>query len=188
MADSTEVISVNCNHCGAPLQVSSGTRFLTCSYCGSQLAIHRSGGAFYTEVLQEIDARTQRIEQDVQEIKRQNAVEQLDREWEFRRQTFLVRRKDGSTHIPTTAGGIIGAFIAIVAGVAWMIFTGSMGAPAFFPLFGLIFIAAGVFGAISSMTKASGYEQAEAQYRLRRNQLLQQTTPPQSTEPSSRTT
>jgi hypothetical protein len=174
MANSTEVISVNCNHCGAPLQVSPGTRFLTCSYCGSQLAIHQSGGAFYTEVLQDIDARTQRIEQDVQEIKRQNAIEQLDREWESRRQSFMVRNKDGSTRIPTTAGGIIGAFIAIVAGVAWMIFTSSAGAPAFFPLFGLVFIGAGVFGAISSMTKATGYEQAEVFYQRRRQELLNQ--------------
>src|SRR5437868_6104613 len=76
----TQLVSVRCNHCGAPLQIDSAARFLTCSYCGAQLEVHRSGGAVYTEVLQEIDQRTERIERDVQEIKRQNAIEALDRE------------------------------------------------------------------------------------------------------------
>src|SRR5438045_7513413 len=97
----TQAVSVRCNHCGAPLQVAGGARFLTCTYCGAQLEVHRSGGAVYTEVLQEIDQRTERIERDVQQIKRQNAIEALDREWEMRRQTLMVRNKDGSTDAPS---------------------------------------------------------------------------------------
>lgn len=27
------LISVNCNHCGAPLEVAEEVRFVTCAYC-----------------------------------------------------------------------------------------------------------------------------------------------------------
>ena len=40
-----KVDSVACNHCGAPLQVGSGTRFVTCAHCGSQLEVHRTGSS-----------------------------------------------------------------------------------------------------------------------------------------------
>jgi hypothetical protein len=170
----TTVVSVRCNHCGAPLEVAAGASFLTCSYCNSQLEVHRSGGAVYTEVIDQINKRTERIERDVQQIKRQNAVEQLDREWEIRRQELLVRNKDGSRDVPTMAGSAIGGIIAIVAGIAWIIFTASMGAPGFFPLFGLLFIAVGVIASISQMTKADAYSREESAYRARREALLRE--------------
>jgi len=179
MTESTEIVSVRCNHCGAPLQIAANARFLTCTYCGSQLEVHRSGGAVYTEVLQDIDARTQRIEHDVADIKRQNAIEQLDRQWAIQRQSFLVRNKDGSTDVPTVAGGIVGAVIAVVAGIAWIIFTASAGAPGFVPLFGLVFIGGGVFSAISTLGKASGYSSAESQYQVQRAQLLREMNEPE---------
>jgi len=182
---STSVLSVRCNHCGAPLEVSAGARFLTCSYCNSQLEVHRSGGAVYTEVIEQIDQRTQRIERDVAEIKRQNSVEQLDREWEIRRQELLVRNKNGSTDVPTAAGGMVGGAIAIVAGLGWMAFTASMGAPAFFPLFGLLFIGAGIVAAVTQMSKADQYTRAESDYRVRREAILRDATPTDSTMPHS---
>ena len=172
--DSTQTVSVRCNHCGAPLEIAAAARFLTCTYCGSQLEVHRSGGAVYTEVLHDIHARTQRIERDVADIKRQNAVEQLDREWEIRRQSYLVRRKDGSSDVPTAAGGIVAAVIAVVAGIGWLILTSAMGAPWFFALFALLFIMVGLFGAVSTLSKASGYTSAESQYRRQREQLLRE--------------
>lgn len=183
MAESTEVISVRCNHCGAPLTVSPGTRFVTCSYCGSQLAIHQSGGAFYTEVLQDIDQRTQRIEQDVDQIKRQNAIEQLDREWEMQRQTLLVRNKNGSTSVPSIAGGVVAAVIAVGFGIFWMIVTSIAGAPFFFPLFGILFIIVGLFASITSIGSASRYQDAETRYQQRRAQLLEEMSMQQGSSP-----
>src|SRR3954464_7478038 len=103
MSDTTQVINVACNKCGASLPVTAGTRFVTCAYCGSQLEIPRSGSAVYTEVLQSIDQRTQRIEQDVEQIKRQNELEQLDRDWMMRREQFMVTNKNGVRSLPGAA-------------------------------------------------------------------------------------
>src|SRR4051812_45225470 len=97
---STQIMSVSCNHCGAPLEVSGTTNFLTCGYCGARLEVKRSGGAVYSEVLAAIDSRTQRIEQDVDTIKRQNEVERLDREWMMRREDYMTRNRDGSYSTP----------------------------------------------------------------------------------------
>ncbi|HYO09214.1 MAG TPA: hypothetical protein VER17_09595 [Tepidisphaeraceae bacterium] len=174
MSETTQTVSVRCNHCGAPLQVGGAARFLTCSHCGSQLEVKHAGGAVYTEVLQAIDQRTERIERDVAHLKRQNAVEQLDREWDMRRQDLLVANKDGSRTVPSSVGGVVGGVVAVIFGIAWMSITAGIGAPAIFPLFGLLFIGAGLFGAISQVGKASAYEQEEADYRQRRAALLRQ--------------
>ena len=34
-------IALQCNHCGAPLQVSESARFVTCTHCGTQLTIRQ---------------------------------------------------------------------------------------------------------------------------------------------------
>ena len=47
-----QVVSVNCNHCGAPLEVPQGTHFVTCQHCGARLQIHMNGGVVYTELLE----------------------------------------------------------------------------------------------------------------------------------------
>src|SRR5687768_6903672 len=142
-SSTTSAVSVRCNHCGAPLVVSGGARFLTCSYCNTQLEIHRSGGAVYTEVIDQINQRTERIERDVAHIKRQNEVEQLDRDWDLRRQELMVRNKNGSKDVPSAVGGIIGGTVAVVFGIFWMIMTAKSGAPGFIPLIGLIVIGGG---------------------------------------------
>ena len=77
--------AVHCNHCGGPLEVQDTTRFVTCSFCGCGLELFRSGNALYTEVLAAIEQRTRSIAEDVQAIRRQSAVDQLDREWQLRR-------------------------------------------------------------------------------------------------------
>ncbi len=55
------LLSLTCNHCGAPLEVPAKTRFLTCNYCSSRLEVHRSGSAVHTEVLEAIEERTKKI-------------------------------------------------------------------------------------------------------------------------------
>src|SRR3954451_15924160 len=91
----TQVTSVACNHCGAPLDISPTTQFVTCAYCGYKLQVHRSASSVYTEVLESIDQRTQRMEQDIDQIKRQNELERIDREWSMQRDAMLVRDKQG---------------------------------------------------------------------------------------------
>jgi hypothetical protein len=49
-----------------------------------------------------------------------------------------------------------------------------MGAPAFFPLFGLIFIAIALGGAVYTVVKTMQYTEAEREYQRRREEILVQ--------------
>ena len=169
--------SVTCNHCGAPLDVPSGTRFVTCAHCGSRLEIHRTGNALYTEVLEAIDQRTQEIAQDVDLIRRQNEIERLDREWQMRREELMVRTKRGA-QTPSVVGGIVGAVFAIGFGIFWMIVTSRGGAPGFLPLVGIIVAAAGIIGGISNVSKATRYTDEQQRYEQQRAQLMRSDNPP----------
>ena len=50
----------------------------------------------------------------------------------------------------------VGSLIGIVFGIIWTCAAASMGAPGFFPLFGLVFIGIGVANAIYSFKNATG--------------------------------
>ena len=41
------VASVKCPKCAAPVTFDTGTKFVKCSYCDSQIFIDRSGAGFY---------------------------------------------------------------------------------------------------------------------------------------------
>jgi hypothetical protein len=164
--------AVSCNNCGAPLEVGEQTRYATCAFCGSQLGIHRSGNAVYSEVLERISRDTADIADDVEVIRLQNELERLDREWLLEREQHMMRGKHGRTYRPSRAGGVVAAVVMGGFGVLWTGLAVSMGAPFFFPLFGLVFIGFAVFVCISSVTKAGAYARGEQTYQARRDEVL----------------
>ena len=169
--------SVACNHCGAPLDVGADTRFVTCGHCGAKLEVHRTGSSLYTQVLEAIDQRTARMEQDLDVIRRQNEVERLDREWMMRREQFLTRNKDGSTSPPSAIGGVIGAVVAVIFGVIWIGGASSAGAPAPFVGFGVLVVIIAVVSAIVGIGKSSQYQDQERAYQQQREQMLRSDNP-----------
>jgi hypothetical protein len=169
-----QAIAVTCGKCGAGLELPPDARFVTCTYCGSRLELHRTGGAAYTQVLDSIQQHTERIAGDVERIRRENELERLDREWMMQREQHMVSGKNGSRHVPGRAGSLAGAALAGVFGIFWTGLTISLGAPGFFPLFGLLFIAVAIIGGISAFTKAGDYEEAERAYQRRRAELFRQ--------------
>ena len=60
------VVTLTCNHCGAPLEVPEGVNFFNCRFCSSRLAIEHSESAVYTRVLEELEQKTSEISQDLQ--------------------------------------------------------------------------------------------------------------------------
>ena len=76
-----KLLALNCNHCGAPLEVPEKANYLTCTFCQTQLSVQRSGGAAYTEALEKLDERTEQIADDVEILKLQAELDRLDREW-----------------------------------------------------------------------------------------------------------
>lgn len=65
---------------------------------------------------------------------------------------------------PSFMGGLSSVF-GIVFGIFWTIMAVSMGAPFFFPLFGLLFIGIGVVNAVYSFKNATG-EQRCSEYDI----------------------
>ena len=177
-----ELSTVSCNKCGAVLQVTDSARFVTCRYCGSQLEIKRTDSAVYTEVLDHIDQRTAEMADDLDAIRRETELERLDREWALRRDSLMIRGKNGSTSRPSVIGGLIMMFVVGGFGLFWTIMAfaitagashaGAPGAVAIFPLFGILFILGAVVMGITTMSKASTYDREEQEYQQRRTQIL----------------
>jgi hypothetical protein len=171
-----EITSVNCNNCGAPLEVGPKTNFVTCKHCGSHLAVKRTASTAYTELLEGLDRKTDAIAEKVDLVIRQNELERIDREWEAERRKYFWTDKHGQSHPPTVAGGIIMAVAGTLFGLFWV---GSLlavrskspegfGPPAGLAVIGVaVIIAAVVFGALG-VTKAQAYEAAKRQYEQRR--------------------
>ena len=92
-----DLITVSCNQCAAPLEVSATSRFVTCSICQSRLEVHRSESAVFTEVLDQLNQRTEAIGRDVSVIRKQDELAQLDREWDETRKNKFARFDSEST-------------------------------------------------------------------------------------------
>ena len=184
MAADGQTISVACNHCGAPLQVESATRFVTCAYCKSQLEIKRTGSSYFTSVLERIDQNTQSIAENVEAIRLQHELERVDREWEKERGEFATRDKNGNIVYPQ-ASSAIGGIVGIGFGILWTIITCAMMGSApnegpfpivkvVFPLFGVLFVIVGVVSTIKRAGTADTYKGREEAYRARRDAIRQQ--------------
>ncbi len=113
-------LSLTCQKCGAPLAVAEGVRFVTCNYCQSSLEIVRNESSTHTQLLESLDRRSAEIVGNLEVIKLQNALAQLDREWMMEREGHMVRDKQGGLQEPNAGAGIVGGVIAVVFGVIWM--------------------------------------------------------------------
>ena len=169
------VVSVSCNHCGAPLEVAESTRFVTCRHCGSRLKIEHGQGAAYTEVLEELQATQREMADDIETLRLQNELERVDREWSDEQRSFETTDKHGRRSLPTegnTALAVIAALFGIGFVIFWISVASSMDAPGIFPVFGLVMLGALVFGVVRSFQQADRYKAAEKRYRARRRKVL----------------
>ena len=162
-------VDSRCIHCGATLRVAQDAAHICCQYCKAELIVVRDGAAVTTQMLGEM---TENLGQKLDVLRVQNELERLDREWTLQRETFMVSGQNGARSIPTGAGSMFGGLFIAVAGVAWTIFASSHGAPGFFTLCGVCFVAAGLWTAFVGTSKASAHDTAEAAYQSRRRALL----------------
>lgn len=111
-------------------------------------------------------------------IKLQNEISQLDREWELERENYLITGRYGGRHVPTRSGSVIGGMVIVGFGTFWTIvaFTITHNSPwpfiaAVFPLFGILFVIGGAAMSAHSFIQAGKYEAAYHRYQERREQL-----------------
>lgn len=154
------------------MEVPENTAFLTCGYCSSRLAVRRSGNAVYTEVLEALEKRTQRIAKDVEVIKMQNQLAELDRQWMVDREKYMVRGKYGASRVPTRAGSVIFMLITVVFGLVFLGMGFSSDAPLPAMLFALLFVGAAVAAGVYRAQKAESYQRGKRNYQRRRQELL----------------
>ena len=111
------------------------------------------------------------LEGHLEEIQRQNDVAQLDREWAMERERYMVHGRYGYRYLPSRGMSLLGGLMVCGFGLVWTVMAASMGAPVFFPIFGLLFIFFGIAVSANAFLKAGQYEEARLHYQ-RRRQLL----------------
>jgi len=165
-----KLISLTCSHCGAPLEVPEEAKFVTCTYCSSRLEVHRSGGAVYTQVLESLERRTEKIAEDVETLKLQNRLERLDRDWMLERDQYLVRGKDGGRHLPSKTGVLIMLVFVVGFGIFWTVSAAEIGlVPA---ICGIFVIGFAVVTLATLFFKRDQYERRRRTYEAERRRLL----------------
>ncbi|WP_338287413.1 hypothetical protein [Luteolibacter sp. LG18] len=165
------MIKLCCNGCGSDLQVGDDVRFLTCNYCHSKLEVVRDVTATHTRVLEKLERATDRIAGNLKVIELQNDLERVDREWEARRQSLLVRGQNGGLYEPSAIGSVIGSLAAILGGIVLALFL-SNNTVGYFPLFGLLFSCIGFMNLVSGLSKSSAFRDGRSRHRQQREQLI----------------
>ena len=165
-----EILSLKCNNCGANLEVNPKITYFNCSFCKSSLAIKKTGNVIFTEVLGEIKENT-----DLMLVEKK--IARLDREWMIKQKDFSLKGNDGNFYHPEESSKdseILGGVLGVIFGFVWIIGALSMGAPGFFPIFGLVFIGTGIYSMVTKIEKRESYEKAKKDYENNRNNLLSQ--------------
>ena len=164
-----KVLNIACNNCGGPLEVPKKVRYLTCSFCDSRLEVQKSGSAYYTNVLEAV----QDIRHDVETLKLQNQLSQIDREWGQERSTMMVRGQHGHSSVPSQFGAIVimilpVIFLAVVFSITPMSELG--GSFGIFVLPVVFVVAIGFW----HFNKAKRYEERKRHYQQRRRKLMRE--------------
>ncbi|MFO0901532.1 MAG: hypothetical protein U0939_00950 [Pirellulales bacterium] len=154
--------SIQCNHCGAPLELPESAKFATCRHCGSQLAVHRTASAVTTEVLQRVATQVEEMADEVRKLRLETSLSRMDREWEKRREGYLVHSKNGKPHEPSEVGGVI----AMVFGVVFAAFGIGMGGPGI--LVGLLGCGVTIVMGVLQINSAQQFRAAKRRHELAR--------------------
>lgn len=163
--------ALNCHNCGGLLKVPNHARYVTCAYCGSQLAVRESEGVRYTEEIKEIRER-------LDELADNNELKLLNEEWAVECKAYLVSSQNGGPRIPTRGGAVTEGFAGVVFLLIWIglavwMNMGTVGPGLLFPLFGVVGLVVCIRQAMEAHRKAVTYEQASKRYQQRRDEILQ---------------
>ena len=127
----------------------------------------------------------------LEEIRAQNELAQLDREWALEREDYMFVGKYGHRYVPTKAGSVFGGVVIVLFGIFWTVMASSMlgfgraGVFSMFPLFGVLFVLFGVVMSIFSFVKAGQYAEAKERYQRRRREIQNADSGDASNKPAS---
>ncbi len=135
--------------------------------------------------MEKLTETTENLAAQVQKLTRQNELEELDRQWESERETYIYRDQQGVNRLPAQRfAWLIGGSV-VFFGILWTILATAItrSAPnvgpfavarAIFPLFGIGFIVFGFFAAARLHHKAKQFQDAQEAYRRQRERILEE--------------
>ena len=162
-----ELESLSCNKCGASLEVPPTAKYATCRHCRSQLVVKRTGSAVYTEVLNRIDTRTERMAEDLEALRLQSELDRLDREWEQVEHDWWSR---GSLSAPEARARSAGMRVAVILAVV-LLFIVTRGR-LFYGVSSLMVTALVVYMAIRCASRGMWQQRSWNRIRARRREIL----------------
>lgn len=169
-----ELEAIACNNCGAPLQIPDGVNFVTCSHCGSQLAVKRNESVVYTERLEKLEGQTSTMADELRQLKMQQALNQIDDDWEAEKQSYMIRSKNGSS-LPTEGNAILGVVVSVIGVIVMGVVALSIrdgGTYMCLPILALMAVAG--WTSFDYFSKLNAYNTAQANYYQRRDDAQQQ--------------
>lgn len=118
------------------------------------------------------------LQAHVADIRRQNELARIDREWEIERERHLITGRYGRRYVPSRtmailSGVVVATFGGLWTGLASNIGGGIAGGGSLFPLFGLAFILLGLGMSVYLFVMAGRYRSAWNAYQQRRAEALQ---------------
>lgn len=170
-----KITSLNCNNCGANLEVQPNVKFFTCKFCKSSLSIKHSGNVVYTEVLDEIKNNTEILIDSSEEMLIEKKIARLDREWMIQSQKYQTTGKNGRTHHPENSNGVVelvGFILAFGFIIFWISKAMSIDDSGVFPLFGFGMMVILIITFVSHLNNKNSYDSAKSNYLQERNRLL----------------
>lgn len=111
----------------------------------------------------------------LEEIKVQNELARVDREWQMERENYMVEGDYGHKYIPDKVSSFFGGILSAGFGIFWTTMAGAFG---IFQLFGVLFILLGIGISIWGFVKADQYEEAQKRYQRRHREILNKSRKP----------
>jgi len=166
-----KITRVCCQGCGADLQVDESVRFATCNYCHAKLEIVHDPSVTHTRLMEKIEQNTDRMAGNLRVIELQNDLERLDREWETRKENFMVHGQNGHRYLPGSSASFVDGAIFCIGGIVALSFGFSPHRGGTFSMVALAVAAMLFYGAFSRFTKVSAYRAAAIRYERERHNL-----------------
>ena len=197
-----EIIKINCNSCGANLDLPKKVNFFQCSFCGSNLKLVKGQDVLFTEVLDELKEQTESISQSAKIIQIEQSIERLDREWEMQKDRLGLEEKDVGTE--NSMVQVFGIVLAVGFVIFWIVGAVKMsnafdsfpshggghslldqvqgnrpsppggGLHRIFPIMGILVLIIVLIKVFSLPAKVSKFQEAREKYDRQRRSLLQE--------------
>ncbi|MFO1094796.1 MAG: hypothetical protein U0992_16050 [Planctomycetaceae bacterium] len=116
-----KLLTLTCQHCGAPLEVSTRVSQFQCLFCGSRLYVQWADSVARAEALDDESRRPVQQTKTPEQVRIEEEIDLLDDAWMKIRARFMIPDHEGQLRVPDkyTIQGICG--LGVTLGIAAMV-------------------------------------------------------------------